>query len=134
MTKMGKNDNNKKKDYHDSFTWQTRQDSNTDPTKGPTSTTITENQVLSDGTRIIKTVQTLKQTHEHGATTVKNTNMQRIEVVTEEERIVGEEITFWDCFLFCCPCFKKKKVEEDNAEEGGGDGGSNNKWKPVPKD
>eukprot|EP00585_Thalassiosira_rotula_P018907 CAMPEP_0196220452 /NCGR_PEP_ID=MMETSP0912-20130531/40826_1 /TAXON_ID=49265 /ORGANISM="Thalassiosira rotula, Strain GSO102" /LENGTH=96 /DNA_ID=CAMNT_0041498695 /DNA_START=82 /DNA_END=369 /DNA_ORIENTATION=- len=78
-----------------SFTWQTSQDSYTDPKNGVTTSATTENSVLPNGTRIIKTVTTLKQDHVHGATTVKNTNIQRIEMVMEEERVVfGEDLTW----------------------------------------
>eukprot|EP00571_Detonula_confervacea_P002135 CAMPEP_0172325054 /NCGR_PEP_ID=MMETSP1058-20130122/53000_1 /TAXON_ID=83371 /ORGANISM="Detonula confervacea, Strain CCMP 353" /LENGTH=139 /DNA_ID=CAMNT_0013041499 /DNA_START=54 /DNA_END=473 /DNA_ORIENTATION=- len=138
---MGKEKKNSQDNDDDNYSINTK--SHTDKANGVTQTTTTEQQVLEDGTKIITHVQTLNQEHEgeghRGRTTVTNTNTRRIETITVEERVVGEELTFWDCFLCCCPCFKfcfgKKKEEEveDVEKDGEDDGGKSSKWKPVAK-
>jgi len=103
------------------FSWIDTQDTFVDPEKGVATTSTTENQVLSDGTRIVKRIDTLKQTHVHGATTVKNTNTQTVEQVVEEERIVyGADLTIWDVVTCCFPCLKKKKEEKEEEPRGEG--------------
>lgn len=103
-----------------SFTWHSNENTYND--NGVDTTTTTENQVLDDGTRIIKTTTKLKQHHVHGSTTVTDTNVQRIETVETEEAVVyGEDLTFMDLFLCCCPCFRPcLKKEEEEKEDGNG--------------
>ena len=112
--------NSEKTPKHTSFTWKENEDTNVDAT-GVTTTTATEHQVLDDGTRIVKKTTELQQIHEHGATTVTNTNIERVEVVIEEDEVVyGEDLTYLDAVLFCCPCLKwcvKKKEEEEKEEK-----------------
>ena len=108
----------------------------------PQVNTHTDEKVLDDGTRIIKTTTEIQQEHEFdhggtvttGSTTVTSQKTHVISTETVEEKVVGEELTIMDCFLFCCPCFKKcfgKKDEDD--EENGGDsgGGKKSMWKTV---
>ena len=104
---------------------------------GVSTTSNTEDKVLDDGTHVIKTTQTLKQVHEHGATTVKSTNTKRIGVIETEERVIDLPETPMEYFYLCCPCFKKKKVDEEgeaegDEDEGNGDEEGKSKWKPVP--
>ena len=95
---------------------------------GVSTTSNTEDKVLNNGTRVIRTTQTLKNEHDHGATTVKKTNTKRIHVIETEERIIGEDLTLTDIFYFFCPCFKKKK-EEDGEADGGRNGNEDkSKW------
>lgn len=125
---MGGSDKKKKKPK--SFTWQSSLDNYKDEKTGVATETVTENQVLEDGTRIITKTTKLNQMHAHGATTVTSVNTQRIETVEVEERVMGEELTYKDCLLCCCPCLRSCLGEKKTEDEGEG-GEEKSKWKPV---